>query len=45
MMDWIIFAHYLTNVGVLILEIDFPIELQFELYCIIFVPVFNYVVV
>ncbi len=31
------FAHYPTNVGVLILEIDFLIDLIFELYCIIFV--------
>jgi hypothetical protein len=45
MMDRIIFAHYLTNVGVLILEIDFLIELIFELYCIIYVPVFNAAVV
>jgi hypothetical protein len=45
MMDRIIFAHYLTNVGVLILEIDFLIELKFELYGIIFVPVFNAAVV
>ncbi len=37
MMDWTIFAHYPTNIEVLILEIDFLIDLIFELYCIIFV--------
>ena len=37
MMDWTIFAHYPTNIGVLILEKDFLIELIIELYCIILV--------
>ena len=37
MMDWIISAHYPTNVGVLILGIDTLIKFIFEWYCIILV--------